>query len=1654
VDTYPCPACGGVANDVDGCTSCGRAHDPVAATLARLNQAMASLQDETRRLAEDQSDLRARRQRLQAQRAALTKALAQRIAEESGATPKPRRTQPPTARPVTPPRTTAKQIKTTTSGKPTSATTSAEPINPTIPVQRGQVDPPAGAETSPRSAQNTLLSLGGVLVGIAIIAITWVIYTTAQTGGQAFILAIATTLALGIPVLLARRTLTATAETIAGLGLLLVLLDGYAAYSSDLAGLASVPAPLYAAVLFALVAGVAAAYRLATHLRAPQFAALLAVQPLLPLVGAHLGLGTDGFCFVFALVAAQNLGAVVLFSRDLNLARTAARPSTGSWPRMLRELAWVLFGVALAGAVALALLGEVRATSTREAVRTSLVLLLAAAVGVAGGQLSGRERLRHLSTAAAALAIVGAGSRVAALALPDYTLLVTAAIATAVAVSAGFLPVPARHGWQIGSLIGAAAAALVVVGSAIGTANAAVRAAINPNPWAADVLSYLDRVRTTSWQVPIAAVLLTVLAVASMPARYRIDAAVAGGLFVVLAAPGTGSLAWWAVPLLAAAASAVATFTALYATEGNGALVRSTSAALLGLYALATSLARPELTAAVCGLLALVAASTAVSAATWPERFGPYADRVADSAAGGAAFTLPITVGTIAWLGGAQSRVLLPVTLLATAIGVLGAALSQVAARMPRTASAGGALAAAVGCIGLSLIVDGTAPVDIALAVLLLMAALTTAASRAFEASPGGLVEDVASVPTAVSALIDSVDGEIDRPETRRRGPLPRRVDGTTLGAALGTAALIFALARLFSVAVPGIGLVTTTAMVVAVALVVVALPAAWRRGPRLGAGAVAGAIGLITAGIAVGEAVRTVAAATPFWAADLGGWQAKVTFWAPYGWQVPASLLLAAAAAWALVPPPNGGDVGFVALALAGLAAPAALDLVWWTPMLIAGCLALGIGVGAALVGPDDPTTVVHRRLGFAAILGLYATAAAGVGPGPTAVMLSVIVAAGVTVAAIAQIRSAQTAPPAGASGPLLGGAVDGGPVPIAAVSAVAGTAAGAALLAAPGAAATIAVASRSSNTGVLGAALTLAGFGVLVVFALRAAQVRWGAFPAFAVGAAALVVALASIPDLRHADPQGQLWAAAAALVAACAAATLPRPDRARRAARAGTYGGRPDDRTAIAVLGATAAPAALLAITASAPAWLTALVGPYGTLRQVWHGYPAAAVPQGARTAMLTLLLLTAVAAVTAVTLGGERYLLATTLPPLACLALVVPSAMGAPGQATSWVALGVALATGLGAALSPPTLPSAARMLRGTAGVVCAVTGATGLAGSLATRGGTLAALGVLLVAALTAAVLGRDPAVRMVAWLVASAAGFALPVAIFAAVGQPVRPAAFGVLAVCALLLATAAFLARTPFPRRSPAPSASPTPVDLGDIPAGGDPLTGASPKPAQAGGRVAEAGVVELAAALGATLALLLALGSARHAAAVLTIWGLLLGAAALRPDRPAIRRQWLVRGALAAELAACWLLLYSVEVGLPEAYTLPFAAVAVLTGAVELRRRPELSSWTAYGAALAGGFLPSLVLVLAGEDAVWRWVTLFAAAIVTVILGSWRRRRAPVVAGAGVAVAVAVTEMIRLLVQGAIAGAVLVAVAGLVLIVFGALSEQRLRSALGKMS
>ena len=55
--------------------------------------------------------------------------------------------------------------------------------------------------------------------------------------------------------------------------------------------------------------------------------------------------------------------------------------------------------------------------------------------------------------------------------------------------------------------------------------------------------------------------------------------------------------------------------------------------------------------------------------------------------------------------------------------------------------------------------------------------------------------------------------------------------------------------------------------------------------------------------------------------------------------------------------------------------------------------------------------------------------------------------------------------------------------------------------------------------------------------------------------------------------------------------------------------------------------------------------------------------------------------------------------------------------------------------------------------------------------------------------------------------------------------------------------------------------------------------------------------------------------------------------------------------------------------DVAIPEAYTIPFALLALLVGQLELRQRPMLGSWAAYGPALVAGFGPTVIVVLMTE-------------------------------------------------------------------------------------
>lgn len=139
---------------------------------------------------------------------------------------------------------------------------------------------------------------------------------------------------------------------------------------------------------------------------------------------------------------------------------------------------------------------------------------------------------------------------------------------------------------------------------------------------------------------------------------------------------------------------------------------------------------------------------------------------------------------------------------------------------------------------------------------------------------------------------------------------------------------------------------------------------------------------------------------------------------------------------------------------------------------------------------------------------------------------------------------------------------------------------------------------------------------------------------------------------------------------------------------------------------------------------------------------------------------------------------------------------------------------------------------------------------------------------------------------------------------------------------------------------------------------------------------------------------------------------------------------------------LVGVWSLLAINDVGLPEAYTLPLAAVATLIGVTALRRRPYLPSWTVYGPALLVAFAPSVVLVLVTDTGAARTVLLAVAAGLILIVGAVRRLKAPVTVGALVGAGIVLYAL-------ALIGLWLVlAVVGASLMLLGAQVERRRRA------
>ncbi|MEU2111303.1 hypothetical protein [Streptomyces sp. NPDC019507] len=247
--------------------------------------------------------------------------------------------------------------------------------------------PAAAAETSPPSAQNILLTLGGILLTIAAVAFTLVSWGHMGIGGRAIVLGAVTVTALGTPLVLLRRKLVSTAESVAALGLVLTVLDAYALKRAVLPGTDAVA---YTAVAAGVLAAAWAAYgRAVGRLRLPLPGAVVAGQLPLPLWALSAGGGPEVTAWATLATAGLDVAIALVVRRTAvrALAVTGA-VVTGGWS--------LLTGVWL----------SVSAGSPAASAEPALLLLAAAAVSLGAAW--------RAPAAAAATATVGGLATVAA----------------------------------------------------------------------------------------------------------------------------------------------------------------------------------------------------------------------------------------------------------------------------------------------------------------------------------------------------------------------------------------------------------------------------------------------------------------------------------------------------------------------------------------------------------------------------------------------------------------------------------------------------------------------------------------------------------------------------------------------------------------------------------------------------------------------------------------------------------------------------------------------------------------------------------------------------------------------------------------------------------------------------------------------------------------------------------------------------------------------------------------------------------------------------------------------------------------------------------------------------------------------------------------
>ena len=506
--------------------------------------------------------------------------------------------------------TAAARIQARPAGFPPPRTRPA-PAHASPPTRDEPERPPARRpEASTKLVQNVLFLLGGLLLSVAAIVFTAVAWSQFGVGGRSAILAVFTLAALAAPLPALRRGLTATAETFAAVGLLLVLLDGYAAWYVNLFGVADFAPYGYAGAVCAVTAAVAAGYEHLTGLTGPRFAALVVAQPVVPLLTQPLDLGPAGWAFRLAGVAALNL--VVLYLRPARL-----------------TLAAYSFGAVAAAAGGLMALEELMSAAAIGSIALAGAALVAVAgIVLAGAVLSRVTVAREIAAGMFVVALALAAGRVAYVQAAVLMASAVALIAGAASLAAG-----RRHNRDAGvALLGRSRGGLLHAGAEpLSGARIGALAALG----AALLVLGARGIDGQDWQLPVGILLL----IAGTLAVWRVrEVPVVGLTLVVLTAPAGFGWVWWSAPIayLPAAGvvlalvvrSVVRPWTALAAVVPAGLAVaiaartpEAGAATLGGLVALGVGMAitawRTPRRADVGGLSLTVALLAVPGAAAW-----------------------------------------------------------------------------------------------------------------------------------------------------------------------------------------------------------------------------------------------------------------------------------------------------------------------------------------------------------------------------------------------------------------------------------------------------------------------------------------------------------------------------------------------------------------------------------------------------------------------------------------------------------------------------------------------------------------------------------------------------------------------------------------------------------------------------------------------------------------------------------------------------------------------------------------------------------------------------------------------------------------------------------------------------------------------------